>query len=63
MSKHDCNLEFGMTKSFKDIIPTLPSISPQVQDDLNNVISNRWFWDSYTYDPIVEDLVKKNWKK
>lgn len=25
---HDCNFEFGMTKSFKDAIHKLPSISP-----------------------------------
>ena len=28
LATHDCNLELGMTKSFKDIIPRLPSVSP-----------------------------------
>jgi hypothetical protein len=61
LSAHDCNLQFGMTKSFKNAIPNLPKISLQVQDDLNNLIraiTNYAIWDSYTYDPIVEDLVK-----
>lgn len=48
-----------MTKFFKDVILGLSSISPQVQEDLNNVVkvvANYVFWDPY--DPIVEDLVK-----
>jgi hypothetical protein len=39
----------------------LPEISLQVQNDLNNVIrpiTNYVVWDSYTFDPIMEDLVK-----
>ena len=44
----------------KNAILGLPSISPQVQGDLNNVIraiTNYAIWDSYTYDPIVEDHI------
>jgi hypothetical protein len=39
----------------------LLEISPQVHNDLNNIvktITDYTIWDSYTYDPIVEDLVK-----
>lgn len=38
-----------------------PSISPQIQDDLNNVgraIIYYVIWDSYTYNPIVKALIK-----
>ena len=61
LSTHDCNLELWKAKSLKDVILGLSSISPQVQDDLNNavmVISNYAIWNTYTYDPIVEEFIK-----
>jgi hypothetical protein len=55
LSTYDCNLEFGMTKSFKDAISNLPKISYQVHNNLNIVvrlITNYVVWDSCTYDSI-----------
>lgn len=59
LSTHDY-LEFGLTKSFKDVILGLAFISLQVENDLNNVakaITDYVIWDSYTYGPIVGNLL------